>query len=202
MQPRPAGFLVGGFLVAGFLVAGFVTPPLVAGCSGDDPEDESTPEEVLAAAKTELDETPGVELRLSTEALPDGIDGLVDALGQVDPAGASVYRAGGARLSKALSAVQKRANRVASEHKGATVFATDPVAANVRPRSRSSALPRAVARTRISTCRDTPHSTVCVARGARPPRSPARERATRADVGRQSVVLRPRVPAAGTRNAS
>lgn len=58
--------------------------PLVvvaAGCSGDDPEDESSPEEALAAAKTALDETSGVELRLSTEALPDGVDGLVNATG-------------------------------------------------------------------------------------------------------------------------
>jgi lipoprotein LprG len=54
---------------------------VAAGCSGDDPEDDSSPEEALAAAKTTLDETSGVELQLSTEALPDGVDGLVDATG-------------------------------------------------------------------------------------------------------------------------
>jgi lipoprotein LprG len=58
--------------------------PLVlvaAGCTGDDTGDESSPEEALAAAKTKLDETSGVELQLSTEALPEKVDGLVNATG-------------------------------------------------------------------------------------------------------------------------
>jgi lipoprotein LprG len=54
---------------------------VAGGCSGDDPEDDSSPEEALAGAKTKLDETSGVELRLSTDALPDGVDGLVNATG-------------------------------------------------------------------------------------------------------------------------
>jgi lipoprotein LprG len=54
---------------------------VAGGCSGDDPEDDSSPEEALADAKTKLDETPGVQLRLSTDALPDGVDGLVNATG-------------------------------------------------------------------------------------------------------------------------
>jgi lipoprotein LprG len=54
---------------------------VAAGCSGDDPEDDTTPDEALAAAKTKLDETPGVELRLSTDALPAEVDGLVNATG-------------------------------------------------------------------------------------------------------------------------
>ncbi|HET6562057.1 MAG TPA: LppX_LprAFG lipoprotein [Marmoricola sp.] len=54
---------------------------LAAGCSGDDAAAESTPQDALAAARTKLDETSGVELRLSTDALPEGIDGLVDATG-------------------------------------------------------------------------------------------------------------------------
>jgi lipoprotein LprG len=66
------------------VAAALLVPALLAGaaCSGsDDPADEETPEEILAAAKTTLDDTAGVELELSTEALPEGIDGLVSATG-------------------------------------------------------------------------------------------------------------------------
>jgi lipoprotein LprG len=54
---------------------------LAAGCSGDDGGGEETPEDTLAAAKTKLDETSGVQLELSTEALPKKVDGLVNASG-------------------------------------------------------------------------------------------------------------------------
>lgn len=54
---------------------------LVAGCTGDEAADEATPQDALAAAKTKLDETSGVQLRLSTEQLPEGVDGLVSATG-------------------------------------------------------------------------------------------------------------------------
>ncbi len=54
---------------------------LASACSGDEAEDEPTAEEALAAAKVTLDETAGVELRLSTDALPEEVDGLVDATG-------------------------------------------------------------------------------------------------------------------------
>lgn len=56
------------------------------------------------------------------------VDGLLDALIQSDRAGASVYRANAARLDQALGAVQKRADRVAAEHSGETVLATEPAA--------------------------------------------------------------------------
>lgn len=56
------------------------------------------------------------------------VDGLVDALIQIDRAGADDYRANASRLDRALTAVQKRADRVASEHSGATVLATEPAA--------------------------------------------------------------------------
>lgn len=42
---------------------------------------EETPEDVLAAAKVALDETTGVTLSLTTEQLPDGVDGVLDATG-------------------------------------------------------------------------------------------------------------------------
>jgi lipoprotein LprG len=54
---------------------------LAGGCSGDGGGGEETPEDALAAAKAKLDEAPGVELELSTEALPDNVDGLVKATG-------------------------------------------------------------------------------------------------------------------------
>lgn len=55
--------------------------PLVA-CSGDGGgEAGSTPEDVLAAAKQALDETSGVTLSLATDALPEGVDGILKATG-------------------------------------------------------------------------------------------------------------------------
>ena len=43
--------------------------------------EDRPPEEVLAAAKTALDETSGVRVGLSTEELPPGVDGIVSARG-------------------------------------------------------------------------------------------------------------------------
>jgi lipoprotein LprG len=63
------------------LAALLVTATLgVSGCSGgsDDSED---PGDVLAEAKRQLDETSGVRLRLTTEELPEGVDGVLDANG-------------------------------------------------------------------------------------------------------------------------
>jgi lipoprotein LprG len=51
-----------------------------AGCGGAEESTESI-EEALTSAKRQLDETPGVRLDLSTDALPDGIDGLTAASG-------------------------------------------------------------------------------------------------------------------------
>lgn len=55
----------------------------LAGCSEDDKpgEDEATPEEVLAEAKTNLDETSGVSISLSTDELPSGVTGVKSAEG-------------------------------------------------------------------------------------------------------------------------
>ena len=38
-------------------------------------------DEALASAKQQLDDTPGVELELTTEKLPDGVEGIVSAVG-------------------------------------------------------------------------------------------------------------------------
>lgn len=58
-----------------------------AGCGGSDEPTES-PEQALTSAKEQLDETPGVRLDLSTDALPDGVNGLTAASGTAthDPA--------------------------------------------------------------------------------------------------------------------
>lgn len=53
-------------------------------CSGEDTESVSadkSPEEVLALAKTTLDETSGVEITLSTDSLPEGVTGITKAEG-------------------------------------------------------------------------------------------------------------------------
>lgn len=56
----------------------------VSACSGGDDESptaDQTPEEVLALAKTTLDETSGLQLTLSTDDLPDGVTGILEASG-------------------------------------------------------------------------------------------------------------------------
>lgn len=63
---------------------------LLTGCTGGDEEpaaDEQTPEEVMEAAKAELDETSGVKVTMSTDEDPGG-DYLSEASGTIvaDPA--------------------------------------------------------------------------------------------------------------------
>ena len=51
-------------------------------CSGDDSSASDTPpEDVLAAAKSTLDDTSGVNLTLRTDNLPDGVTGVEEAEG-------------------------------------------------------------------------------------------------------------------------
>lgn len=71
----------------------------VVGCSGDDsspaPDEDASPEEVLAGAKAVLDATSGVELSLTTEdSRPDG-DFLRSAEGVITDAPAFQGTAGG-----------------------------------------------------------------------------------------------------------
>ncbi len=62
---------------------------LLSACSGDDGsgaadqdgDGEASPEEVLAQAKTTLDETPGVQIALTTDDLPEGTTGITSATG-------------------------------------------------------------------------------------------------------------------------
>jgi lipoprotein LprG len=51
-------------------------------CGGADSKDAgATPKEVLAQAKTQLDETTGLHLSLTTKDLPDGVQGITEATG-------------------------------------------------------------------------------------------------------------------------
>lgn len=68
--------------VAGALGLGLALS--LGACSGDEGgsvDDDKTPEEVAAAAVTKLTETSGVQLTLETEALPEGINGIMKAEG-------------------------------------------------------------------------------------------------------------------------
>jgi lipoprotein LprG len=71
--------------LAAALLASGLTVGLLAGCTGDDPDqaaaDEPTPEQVLAEAKATLDETSGLRLDLTTDDLPQGVAGITSASG-------------------------------------------------------------------------------------------------------------------------
>ncbi|MDQ3616679.1 MAG: LppX_LprAFG lipoprotein [Actinomycetota bacterium] len=60
----------------------------LSACSGSDDASERTPTQVLAEAKQNLDATPGVHVVLSTEKLPEGVDGILstDGIGTHPPA--------------------------------------------------------------------------------------------------------------------
>ena len=74
--------------LAATATAVLVALPTLAGCSGDDSpaEEGPSPEEVLAEASTKLVETSGVDLTLSTPALPEGVSGIAKATGTVTSA--------------------------------------------------------------------------------------------------------------------
>jgi lipoprotein LprG len=56
---------------------------LASGCTGDEEQADASPGDVLAAARTTLDETSGVRLHLSTDDLPPGVAGITAASGVV-----------------------------------------------------------------------------------------------------------------------
>lgn len=70
------------------VTAALLAVPLLAACSGDQSEaaPEKSPEEVLAAASTKLTDTTGVDLSLSTGALPAGVSGIAKAAGTITDA--------------------------------------------------------------------------------------------------------------------
>lgn len=63
-------------------LAVLLTPLGLAGCSGGpEPDAEPDPAALLTQARDRIDETPGVRVRMTTERLPDGIDGVLEADG-------------------------------------------------------------------------------------------------------------------------
>jgi lipoprotein LprG len=76
-HPRRRGSRLG--LVAALLLVAVST----VGCSKakGDPPPEETPEDVVAAAQQTLDDTSGLRLALTTDNLPDGVQGLQAATG-------------------------------------------------------------------------------------------------------------------------
>jgi lipoprotein LprG len=60
----------------------------LSACSNGQDKAETSPEDVLAAAKRNLDDTSGLRIGLSTPKLPAGVNGLLDANGDAthDPA--------------------------------------------------------------------------------------------------------------------
>lgn len=70
--------------LAAAVLAGALTALPLTACGGDSEGgggSDATPEEVFAAAKTNLDETSGVNLALTTQDLPDGVTGVEKAAG-------------------------------------------------------------------------------------------------------------------------
>lgn len=53
----------------------------LSSCSGDDASTDASPEDRLAAAKQQLDDTSGVNISLATDKLPPGVNGLLSAQG-------------------------------------------------------------------------------------------------------------------------
>ena len=82
---------------------------LLPGCSGA-AEEESSPEEVLSAARATLDETSGVRLSLEVSDLPKGVDGLLsaDGIATHDPAfdGSIKVAAGGVTADATIIAAE------------------------------------------------------------------------------------------------
>ena len=68
--------------LAGVAALALVSLPALAGCGGDEAKDEGqTPQEALAQAAETLTGTSGVQLDLTTEDLPAGVTGIVEASG-------------------------------------------------------------------------------------------------------------------------
>ncbi|MDT9594584.1 LppX_LprAFG lipoprotein [Nocardioides zeae] len=73
-QPRPSrrGWIIGSIIVVALVVAVAVPALLLGGDRGFERPDE-TPEEVLKAAKDELDETDGVRIAITASDIPDDV---------------------------------------------------------------------------------------------------------------------------------
>jgi lipoprotein LprG len=75
---QPTRRPVAPFAVASLLAA---LAAALTGCSGGSDAGPGAPDEALAEARSQLDDTGGVKLSLSADELPDGVDGLLKATG-------------------------------------------------------------------------------------------------------------------------
>ena len=78
--------------LAALTAAGLLGLGGLSACSSDDEgaaDDAPSAQEVLAEAKTTLDETSGVQVSLVTEDLPEGVEGLLSAEGVGTPSPAA-----------------------------------------------------------------------------------------------------------------
>ncbi|GHJ60444.1 hypothetical protein NOK12_29620 [Nocardioides sp. OK12] len=78
--------------LAALAASGLMALGGLSACSSDDSaptEDAPSAEEVLAEAKTTLDETSGVQVSLATDDLPEGVEGLLGAEGVGTPSPAA-----------------------------------------------------------------------------------------------------------------
>ena len=78
---RPHARLGGAPRPVAALAAVLLTATLAACGGADDEADARPPEDVLADARVQLDETSGVRIGLTTDELPDGTDWVLDATG-------------------------------------------------------------------------------------------------------------------------
>src|SRR3954449_10111172 len=63
------------------VLVGLATVLMLAGCGGGSSKASAPPEDVMAKARSALDETSGVHVSLTTDELPDGVDGVLEATG-------------------------------------------------------------------------------------------------------------------------
>jgi lipoprotein LprG len=77
----PRGRRTGVGLARAALLPSLAALLLTAACSGSDGGGDDDPTAVLAEAKTQLDETVGLTVSLTTDELPEGVDGVLSATG-------------------------------------------------------------------------------------------------------------------------
>lgn len=77
----PRGHRAGVGLVRAAILPSLAALLLASGCTGSDDDPGDDPAAVLAEAKAAIDETAGLSVSLTTDELPDGVDGVLTASG-------------------------------------------------------------------------------------------------------------------------
>lgn len=75
LSPRSRRRRLAGALVIATALVG------LQACSDDSGSDSASVEDTMTKAKQQLDETSGVDLALTTDKLPDGVEGILSAVG-------------------------------------------------------------------------------------------------------------------------